>query len=404
MNLRLALENVETYAQDLIEERRHAPLDKWVRAGLFVLSRVYQNLVKWRLSLYRHRVLKDHRLGCLVISVGNLTVGGTGKTPVVEIFARILAARGRRVAILSRGYKSKSKPLVRQVGDLFKQDQVPPRVVSDGKELKLDSLMAGDEPYMLAKNLDNVVVLVDKNRVKAGRYAIRVHNCDTLILDDGFQYLPLKPRLNLLLIDSTNPFTNHHLLPRGLLREPIQNLRRADYVFLTKSNGGSHLRHLRGFVKRHNPNAEIIECTHKPLYLQDLKTGEQLPLDLLREQRVASICGIAQPESFERFLNRFGAHLVLYKRYADHHRYSLREIKAFMNEAKETEAQLVLTTEKDAVRFPELASPELRILFMRVEIDIISGHESFAQCIDRICFSRIHHENVGELFEETLGD
>ncbi len=404
-SLRLISEDVETYAQDLIEERIHAPLDKWVRAGLFCLSRVYLNLVKWRLSLYRHRILKDHRLGCLVISVGNVTVGGTGKTPVVEVFARTLAARNRRVAVLSRGYKSKSKPLLRKLSELFKPDrEVPPRVVSDGKEVLLDSYMAGDEPYMLAKNLDNVVILVDKDRVKAGKYAIRVHNCDTLILDDGFQYLPLKPRLNLLLVDSTNPFTNHHLLPRGFLREPIQNIRRADYIFLTKSNGGSHLRHLREFIRKHNPNAEIIECTHKPLYLQNIRTEERLPLEFLDGKKVASICGIAKPESFETFLHGFGADLIRHQRYADHHRYSLNEIKSFIQDAEEAGAQLILTTEKDAVRFPELAQQSIPILFMRVEIDILSGHESFAQCIDRICFSSIHRDQLGSTFEETISD
>ena len=204
MRLRDLTEQAEIYMTDLMAGRRHAPLDKFVRAGLWGLSRVYLTLVRWRLSLYRHRFLRDHRLGCLVISIGNLTVGGTGKTPVVEIFARTLMERNRRVAILSRGYKSKSKPVLEQILDkvLVREDTIPPRVVSNGEELLLDSHMSGDEPFMLAKNLKTAVVLVDKNRVKSGRYAIRNFQADTLILDDGFQYLFLKPRLNILLIKS----------------------------------------------------------------------------------------------------------------------------------------------------------------------------------------------------------
>ncbi len=405
MKLRIIIEHVETYATDLLEGRRHAPLDKLVRAGLFVISRLYLKLVKWRLSLYRHRIFKDHRLGCLVISVGNLTVGGTGKTPVVEVFARTLAERQRRVAILSRGYKSKSKPLREQLADLIlmRTDTVPPKVVSDGKQVLLDSRMAGDEPYMLARNLTpplgpegGVAVLVDKDRVKSGKYAIRTYNADTLILDDGFQYLRLVPRLNILLVDSTNPFTNHHPLPLGLLREPIQNLRRADYIFLTKSNHGPYLRHLKRFIKRHNPQAEIIECAHKPLYLQDVTTGKHLPLTTLKGKKVASICGIAAPESFENFLHGFGADLVYFERYADHHRYSRNEIGSFVAKAIEKDAELVLTTEKDAVRFPELDSFEVPLLFMRVEIGILSGHESFEQCISRICFSTLPVPPPGE--------
>lgn len=390
MKLRLLLEKTETYVQELLAGRRYNRRDKALLAVLFLLSGVYKRLVIWRLSLYRHRLLRDHRLGCLVISVGNLSVGGTGKTPVVEIFARTLAARGRRVAVLSRGYRSKSKPFLRSLTDFFRrQEEIPPRVVSKGDGPLLDSYVAGDEPYMLAKNLEDVVILVDKDRVKSGKYAIRTHDCDTLILDDGFQYLPLKPRVNLLLIDSTNCFDNHFLLPRGLLREPIRNLRRADYVILTKSNGGAHLRHLKSFIKRHNPRAEIIECCHHPLYLQDVHSADQQALDYLDGKNVASICGIAQPESFERFLHGFGANLVYLKRYADHHRYTRSEISAFLDQARKHGAELVLTTEKDAVRIPRTVDQPMPILFMRVEIDILSGHENFAQCVDHICFSRL---------------
>ena len=387
MNVRYFVERIETYVTDLIEERRHTPRDIAAQAFLFILSRIYRDVVRFRTGLYKERIFRDQTLGCLVVSIGNLTCGGTGKTPVVEVFSRTLEQNGRKVAILSRGYRNKSKPIAEKLADsVFRRsEEIPPRVVSDGKHLLLDSEMAGDEPYMLATNLKNVIVLVDKDRVKSGRYAISKFNVDTLVLDDGFQYLPLKPRLNILLVDSTKPFDNHHMLPRGLLREPIKNIQRADFIFLTKSSGGSHLRHLKRFIKKHNHRAEIIECTHKPQYLQDIYTKEKLKLNYISGKKIASISGIAAPESFERFLRGFGGRLVYLERYADHHRYTQQEIIDFVNTSTNKGAELIITTEKDAVRFPMLDRRDVRILFMRVEIDILSGHENFDQCISRIC-------------------
>ena len=157
-----------------------------LRALLYALSFIYERLVQLRLFLYRHRLLREHTLGCLVISIGNLTVGGTGKTPIVEKFARALRAGGRRVAILSRGYKSVPQRSQKKSWNPFaKKNPEPPRIVSDGKTLLLDSLTAGDEPYMLANNLKDVIVLVDKDRVKSGLFAIRELKADTLLLDDG---------------------------------------------------------------------------------------------------------------------------------------------------------------------------------------------------------------------------
>src|SRR5471032_2805020 len=228
----------ELYTVDVVLGRRADAGVAIYGAFLHVLSWLFSGVVQLRLWLYRHRILQDQPLGCLVVVVGNLTVGGTGKTPIVEKLASTLRDRGRKVAILSRGYKSKTSPLWRKAWYwLSHTDEPPPRVVSDGKNVLLDSEESGDEPYMLACNLPGVVVLVDKNRVKSGAYAIKKFGCDTLVLDDGFQYLALKGRLNLLLVDKTNPFGNGRLLPRGILREPIKHLRRASYIFLTKSNG-----------------------------------------------------------------------------------------------------------------------------------------------------------------------
>src|SRR5438105_8170866 len=320
-----SLENLEQFAIDVILERRGGARATFLRSFLYLLSLIYERLVQLRLFLYRKRVFRERALGCLVISIGNMTVGGTGKTPVVEKFARALQAGGRRVAILSRGYKSVAKPSKRSLLDRLRGCAPdPPRIVSDGKSLLLDSLTAGDEPYMLANNLKDVIVLVDKDRVKSGLHAIREMKADTLLLDDGLQYLHLKHRLDIVLVDRQAPFGNEFLLPRGTLREPPRNLRRASYIFITKNPGEPNDASIQR-IRCHNRTAEIIECAHQPLYLQNVYTGERLPLERLRDTFIGAISGIAAPESFENALKRLGAHVDLAKRYIDHHYYTEAE-------------------------------------------------------------------------------
>ncbi len=391
MNIKHFWEHRERYFLELIEGRRRKRSDRWMLGFLFFASRFYRMAVQFRLWLYDKRVFRNHAIGCQVVSIGNLSCGGTGKTPVVEVFAKSLSKQGRKVAILSRGYRSKEQrsswQKLQGVFSARKREVLPPRVVSDGHDLLLQSDAAGDEPYMLASNLKNVAVLVDKDRVNAGLYAIEQYATDTLILDDGFQYLGLKSHINIVLVDSTSPFGNHHVLPRGILREPIKNIRRADYVFLTKSNGGNHLRHLKTFIRRHNRRAEIIECCHKPLYLERVfARGIQQPLTDLKDRKVAAISAIARPESFEAFLIGFGANIVHTARYADHHRYTEQQILDFVKAAKAAGAEMIVTTEKDAVRIARLLREDINFYFLRVEIDILSGQENFDQCIKRICF------------------
>jgi tetraacyldisaccharide 4'-kinase len=306
----------------------------------------------------------------------------------VEKFARALAQRGRRVAILSRGYKSAKRPLLERLFAKITglEWRLPPRVVSDGHDLLLDSHQAGDEPYMLASNLKDVIVLVDKDRVKAGKYAIEKLNADTLVLDDGFQYLDLKSRLNLLLIDRTNPWGTGNLLPRGTLREPIRNLRRANYVFITKCDG-SDITPLREQIRAINPGAEIIECSHRPLYLQDVFTGERKTLEFLRGLDIAALSGIAAPDGFEESLARLGAKIAHSSRFADHHRYTQQEIINVINKSRKSGAKAIITTEKDAVRFPFVERRDVPIYYMRVEIDILRGAKDFDDAVGRICFS-----------------
>ena len=379
-------DRIEQFAVDVILERRWG-FRAWVfRLFLLALSGIYRLAVKWRLWWFETRLGEVYALGCLVVSVGNLTVGGTGKTPVVELFARELTRRGRKVAVLSRGYKSQPPPFPQQLLDRFRplDQRHPPRVVSDGRSLLLDSDMAGDEPFMLASNLKDVLVLVDKDRVKSGLHAIRKFGCDTLLLDDGLQFLRLKERLDIVLIDSESPFANRHLLPRGLLREPPEQLCRANIIFITKCDGRD-LSNLKDELRRYNNHADFVECAHKPLHLEEIFTHQVVPLSFLKDLRIGMISGIAKPESFEEGLRKLGAELIYSRRFADHHRFSEGEIAKMFERSKARGARAVITTEKDSVRFPRLGKRPLPVYFLRVEIEILRGHDAFERCLERMC-------------------
>ena len=376
----------ETFVLDVILGGRRGKRAALLRSVLFALSKIFIGAVKARRFLYNVRILRDSTLGVQVIAIGNLTVGGTGKTPVVEKFARVLQDQGRTVAVLSRGYRSKPPPLTKRLWDrvLFRSESTPPRVVSDGKNLLLDSETAGDEPYMLASNLKDVVVLVDKDRVKSGRYAIEKFGCDTLLLDDGFQYWKLRGRRqDIVLIDRQQPFGNEQLLPRGTLREPPSHLARATTIFITKSDGNTAK--LRERIAQYNSTAGIIECIHAPLYFEDVFSGERKGLELLQGKKIASLSGIAQPESFEQSLIQLGGELVYSKRFADHHRFTQQEILNTINRGKKRQALAIITTQKDAVRFPKIDRRDLAIYFMRVEIKILTGADDFHDCVRKIC-------------------
>ncbi|MEI6892617.1 MAG: tetraacyldisaccharide 4'-kinase [Pontiella sp.] len=380
-------EQLETYLLSVIDGTLKGKWPALLRVIMKILSWVFAVIVQVRILLYKHRIIRGNTLGCQVISVGNLTVGGTGKTPVVEVFARNLQQQGRKVAILSRGYKSKEKSFREKMIQRITTGKIetPPRVVSDGKRLLLDSWTAGDEPYMLASNLPKVAVVVDKDRVKAGKYAIKELGCDTLILDDGFQYLKVGHRLDIVLVDRTNPFGHGHLLPRGLLREPMRNIKRAGFIFITKC-GDEGEPELKAKLRQLNPVAEISECRHAAKYLKEVFGDETYPLEKLKGMKIAAVSAIAVPESFENALKDFGAELVYTRRFADHHRFSQQEIINTINLSIQRGAEAILTTEKDAVRFPFVDRRDIPVIYLRVEIEMLSGEDEFMDWISRICF------------------
>ena len=387
MSFRDNLDRFEQFATDVILERRFGKRALLLRWFLYALSWLFRGIVQARLWLSRMRIRKARQLGVMVISIGNLTVGGTGKTPVVERLARELKDGGRNVAILSRGYKSRKLPVLRRLRRSF-FGKFKPRVVHDGKKLLLDSAWAGDEPYMLARSLADVPVLVHKNRARAGLTAVSEFKADILILDDGMQYLDIEHRLDICLIDRQAPFGNEFLLPRGTLREPPSNLRRANLILITKAVPGES-RALIQRIRKYNRTADIVECVHKPMYLRNIyDPADCLPLSHLQGKYLGVLSGIARPESFEATLRELGANIEITTRFADHHRFRGRELEDFVARCARRDTDFIVTTEKDCVRFPsrigEEEKPEVPIYFLRVEIDIIAGQEHWDRLIARL--------------------
>ncbi len=387
MSFRDSLDRLEQFGTDVILERRFGKRALLLRWLLYALSWLFRGGVQLRLWLCRMRIRKGRQLGVMVVSVGNLTVGGTGKTPVVERLARELKDGGRNVAILSRGYKNRKLPVLRGLRRKF-FGKFKPRVVHDGKKLLLDSAWAGDEPYMLARSLGDVPVLVHKNRARAGSIAVSEFKADILILDDGMQYLDIEHRLDICLIDRQAPFGNEFLLPRGTLREPPPNLRRANLILITKAVRGES-RALIQRIRQYNRTADIVECVHQPVRLQNLyDPADTRPLSDLRDKYLGVLSGIARPESFEGTLRDLGAKIEITTRFADHHRFRGKELEDFVARCARRDADFIVTTEKDAVRFPtrigDAEKPEVPIYYLRVEIEIIAGQEHWDRLIRRL--------------------
>jgi len=395
-------EDVEKWASDVVFGRARGLGAAAARLLFRGLSFVFEIIVQGRLLLYRKSWKERAYLGTRVISVGNLTVGGTGKTPVVELLARSLRERGRRVAILSRGYKSRKLDEPQEWGDLDVAERAElPKIVSNGKDLLLDVVYAGDEPYMLAKNLDGVQVVVDKNRVKAGRFAVKEMGADTLVLDDGLQYLALDHEYDLVLVDQNAPFgtSARALLPRGTLREPPRNLCRASHIMITKCHGLTD-DSLLSSLRELNPTAEIMQTTHAPKYLEKVFGEEQLPLEKLQGRYVAAISGIAVPESFETLLSNLGATVEFHRVFTDHHQFRQDEIDRFMTRCVERDIELIVTTEKDAVRFPKPTELDVDIYFLRIEIEILEGQDTWERFIGHLVDSRV--KPAGDWAKERL--
>lgn len=335
----------------------------------YLLSLLYGLAVRIRIVLFRWGLKKTKTLPCKVISVGNITVGGTGKTPVVEYIARRLTERGLKVVILSRGYKGKSEG--------------PVNVVSDGKSILMEPEEAGDEPFMLARRLPNVPVIVGPDRYETGTYAIKKFPVDTLILDDAYQHIKLKRDVNILLIDGERGFGNGCLFPRGPLREPVSSMDRADIVVVTKFAPEAHAMTGSLLGKRTFP---VFKSNYEPLKIKSLWTGKEEDVSALSGKKIVALSGIANPSSFSALLESLGGQLLHEEIFADHHAYSISDLEEVMSVAESLGADMVVTTEKDAVKIEEF-SDRIKIPFysLQIGLDLFGEDDRFVDTILSKC-------------------
>lgn len=373
--------NFQTYFIDLVHSKEVDGFFPNIIMGiLYLFSLIYGLLVNIKLAGYKYGVFKKQKLDCFVISLGNVTVGGTGKTPTAQRLARDIRDMGYRVVILNRGYRAKWHG---EVG-----------IVSDGKRLHMDAAEAGDEAYMLAKHLPEVPVLIGAERAKTGRYAIENLGAEVAILDDGFQHWQLMRDLDILLVDAVNVFGNGYILPRGTLREPISHISRADICLMTKVDqaAAGSCDYIRETVHRYNPKARIVESIHQPRCFIPLTewyvniASQGIDIAKMRGKRVMAVSAIGNPASFEQTLSDLGAVIIESLRYPDHHDYAMSEMTDIFQQAENAGAEAIVITEKDAVKIPADVAREkwsIPIYVICVEVTFQKGSEGLREMLQQ---------------------
>jgi tetraacyldisaccharide 4'-kinase len=335
------------------------------------VSALYGALTRARLALYKTGALAVHRIDAPVISVGNITAGGTGKTPLVARIARILASRGLRVCILTRGY-GRSDPKARVV-------------VSDGENILADALEGGDEPRMLAEMLSGQAAVVsDRDRVAAARWARSNLDSELFILDDGFQHLRMWRDLNIVLIDALDPWGGNRLLPRGLLREPRRNLSRADCIVVSRAAQAAGIETLLNEIKDLSGGRPVFISRVTNQRVRPLKGMDELEEDgsFKPSCPVAAFCGTGNPQAFFVQLGQDGYDTRLTRAFPDHHRYSQADVDRLLREATATGAEALLTTAKDAVKLGEL-SFALPCFVLEIELGL-DDENGFSLLLDEV--------------------
>jgi tetraacyldisaccharide 4'-kinase len=327
-------------------------------------SALYSLATRLRLVAYRRRLLSVSKLDAVVISVGNITTGGTGKTPLVEWICRVLAAEGKRVCVLTRGYRRRNP-----------SEQV---VVSDGHKVLADVAAAGDEPLLLARNLLGVAaVICNANRSEAGRWASENLQTEVFVLDDGFQHLQLERDLNIVTIDAMNPWGGD-LLPLGHRREPISGLARADCFVLTRTEEEPDLSAIAEELRMIAGQKPVFRSRTVTTGLRRLG-GETLDQASSIKGPVGAFCGVGNPQSFFNHLRRTGFELALQRTFRDHHNYQQSDVDRLVAEARANGAVSIITTAKDAVKLSSLHF-EISCYVLEIRISI----EDEAQLIQMI--------------------
>lgn len=374
-------EVLQFYLYKLVHGEEPGILAVFLLGLLRMFSTIYKMGVCLTLYLYKYGILQQHRLDCQVISLGNITVGGTGKTPTAQRLATIIQQMGYRVVILNRGYRA---GWAGQVG-----------LVSDGHKIYMTVTEAGDEAYLLAKSLPGVPVVIGKNRISTGQYAVEQLKADVVILDDGYQHWQLARDLDIVLIDALNMFGNNFLLPRGTLREPLSNLSRAQAFLLTKVDQSNEYAKdlIHGTLARYNDKALVVESIHQPKcfveieeWYKGLRTTD-VALETIRNQKVVALSAIGNPSSFEQTILDIGVAEVFGVRYADHHDYTMAEMQEIMQRGVDEKAFALITTEKDAVKIPPEfihSNRPLPLYVLSIAVHFTEGYEEFMELIKQV--------------------
>ena len=314
---------------------------------LYLLSLVYGIIVRVACFSYRRGILPGYKSKIKVISVGNITLGGTGKTPFVQYLAKSLFEEGKKVVILSRGYSM-------------------------------------DEPRLLEANLPGIKVITGRDRIKKAKEIEKNCPCEAIILDDGFQHWRLKRDLDIVLLNSREYLGNRNLIPCGILREPASSLRRADIIVLSKADMANDLSLIKEELRRINPLALVVESRHQPqeLYIID---GKGMGLNALNGKKVCLLSGIADPDSFARMVIKLGSSIALDLRYPDHYSYKDRDIPDIINKCRQRKLDTIVTTEKDLKRLPAaIRETGLTVLVLKIELKITENEKVFFERIHRI--------------------
>jgi tetraacyldisaccharide 4'-kinase len=334
---------------------------------LLPFSFLYRLICKIRFLLYRYGIFRQKRSNARVISIGNITVGGTGKTPLVIYLTQKLKERNRKVAILTRGYGRKSKELV--------------ELIPETKEGK-DWQETGDEPFLLANRLLDVPILVNKYRFLSAERATEKHRSEILLLDDGFQHLGIFRDLDIVVIDSVDPFGNGRLLPAGILREPLTSLGRADVFVLTKTDQISGKDDLIRALKEYNPKALVVESVYRISDIGNLAEGGSIDQKILEGKKALLFSGIGNPFSFERTVAQLKVEILGHRIFRDHFAYRDKDVLNLISEAQAAGADFIVTTEKDSVRIPFIKRPGIPFYVLKIDLEITGQEESFLSKVE----------------------
>lgn len=320
-----------------------------------------------RLIAYKVGLLRIKSLPVYVVSIGNITTGGTGKTPLAAMLAEWAGRNGFRVGILSRGYKGKRT-----------QNTL---VVSDGKKALASVDEAGDEPFLLARKLPSVPVLISKKRYRIGRLALKLFNSELLLLDDGYQHLSLNRDLNILLLDARRQFGNRSLLPLGPLREPVEQIKRADLIIITRCTDQHPGDDLVDFLRQGFPGRPIFRSGHFPDQVIFPLIGKAYPPGILSGKKVVAFAGLANPDDFLEMVKDLGARVIHFEAFSDHHPFTKDEIEELASWKTRSDNDFLLTTEKDWVRIDGKIGVNLDVAVLTVRIGLLSERDAFFDII-----------------------